>query len=74
MIGTAYKHAMATGAIALDLSVASPETSGNINLVSVRLNLSAAGGVALEFFTITINSATAPAYDTIIYSQDMSSI
>jgi len=70
---TKYKHAMATGAVAIAMSITPPKTSGNISLVSVRLHLSAVGGAA-ENFTITINSATAAAYDTIIYSQDMTAV
>lgn len=68
-----YKVARATGVVAIAMSLTSSKTSGNINLVSVRLNLSAVGGAA-ENFTITINSATAGVYDTIIYSQDMNAI
>jgi hypothetical protein len=39
----------------------------------VKLTLSAAGGVS-ENFTITVNSATAAAYDTVIFSQDMNAV
>ena len=70
---TKYKAHRATGAVAIASSLTPPKTSGNISLVSVRLNLSAVGGAA-ENFTITINSATAAVYDTIIYSQDMNAV
>lgn len=71
---TKYKVHRATGAVAISSSLTSPITNGNISLVSVRLNLSAVGGTADEKFTITINSNTAAAYDTIIYSQDMNAV
>lgn len=68
----AKKHLMATGAVAIASSLTPP--SGQIvYLDSVRLNLSAAGGAA-ENFTVTVNSATAAAYDTIIFSQDMNTV
>lgn len=61
----------ATGSAAIASSLTPPNTA--LLLVSVKLNLSATGGAA-ENFTITVNSATDAAYDTIIFSQDMNSI
>jgi hypothetical protein len=62
----------ATGAVAIASSLTPPTTTA-IEIICVKLNLSAAGGAA-ENFTITINSATAAAYDTIIFSQDMNAV
>jgi hypothetical protein len=70
MIGE-NKVTRATGAAAIALSLTPPKSS--LVLVSVKLNLSATGGAA-ENFTVTINSATAAAYDTIIFSQDMNTV
>jgi hypothetical protein len=63
--------ARATGAAAIALSVTPPDEA--IEIISVKLNLSAAGGAA-EDFTVTINSATAAVYDTIIFAQDMNAV
>ena len=60
----------ATGAAAIAETI-TPTTP--IELVSVRLNLSAAGGAA-ENFTVTIDSAAAAVYDTVIFSQDMNAV
>ena len=68
--GKAKPH-RATGSAAIASSL-SPETP--IVLVSVRMHLSAAGGTASENFTVTIDSATAAAYDTVIFSQDMNTV
>jgi hypothetical protein len=57
----------ATGAVAMASSLT---VTDNYLLTSVKLTLSAAGGAA-ENFTVTVNSATLAAYDTIIFSQDM---
>lgn len=68
--GKAKPH-RATGSAAISSSL-TPDTP--IVLVSVRLHLSAAGGTAAENFTVTINSAAAAAYDTVIFSQDMNTV
>lgn len=60
----------ATGAAAIASSLTPP---GPIELVCVKLNLSAAGGAA-ENFTVTVNSAAAAVYDTILFSQDMNTV
>jgi hypothetical protein len=60
----------ATGAAAIASSLTPP---GPIELVCVKLHLSAAGGAA-ENFTVTINSETAAAYDTLLFSQDMNTV
>ena len=66
----ALKIHRATGnaAIASTLEAARP-----INIVAVKLHLSAAGGAA-ENFTVTIDSATDAKYDTLLYSQDMTTV
>ena len=64
----ANKVFQATAKAPLAASLTPPDY--NIYLVCVKLHLSAVGGVA-EDFTVTINSATATAYDTLIFSQDM---
>ena len=60
----------ATGAAAIASSL-TPD--GPIELVSVKLHLSAAGGAA-ENFTVTINSVTSAVYDTVLFSQDMNTV
>lgn len=70
MIGE-NKRLQATGAVAIASSLTPPNSS--IVLISVKLNLSATGGAA-ENFTVTVNSATGAAYDTIIFSQDMNTV
>lgn len=57
----------ATGAAAIATSLT---PTAPIVLVCVKLHLDIAGGVA-ENFTVTINSATAAVYDTVLFSQDM---
>jgi len=56
-----------TGAAAMAESLT---PTGPMSVVSVKLHLSAAGGVS-ENFTITTNSVAAAAYDTLLFSQDM---
>lgn len=63
----------ATGSSAIASSLTPPAPSGALELVCVKLALSAAGG-ATEDFSITINSATAAVYDTVIFTQDMSAV
>jgi len=60
----------ATGSAAIAESLA---YDGPLELICVKLNLSAAGG-AVENFTVTVNSNTAAAYDTILLSQDMNTV
>jgi len=60
----------ATGSAAIAASLTPP---GPIELICVKLHLNAVGGAA-ENFTVTINSNTAAAYDTILYSQDMNAV
>ena len=60
----------ATGAAAIASSLT---PTGPIVLDSVKLHLSAAGGAA-ENFTVTINSITGAAYDTVLFSQDMNTV
>lgn len=67
---SANKVFPATGAAAI---AATLTPTGPIELVCVKLHLSAAGGTA-ENFTVTIDSATAAAYDTILFSQDMNTV
>ena len=57
----------ATGSAAIASSLI-PTTP--IVLDSVRLHLSAVGGL-VEDFTVTINSVTGAVYDTVLFSQDM---
>ena len=57
-------------------SVASPSVLANLNpgvdyrVLEIRVSLSAVGGVA-ENFTVTLDSATNPVYDNVLFSQDM---
>lgn len=60
----------ATGSAAIASTLTPP---GPIELVCVKLHLSAVGGAA-ENFTVTINSATLAAYDVVLYSQDMNAV
>jgi len=60
----------ATGAAAMASSLI---PTGTIYLESVKLHLDAAGGIA-ENFTVTINSATSAVYDTVIFSQVMTTV
>jgi len=60
----------ATGAAAIASSLT---PAGPIVLDCVKLHLSAAGGAA-ENFTVTINSETADVYDTVLFSQDMTTV
>ena len=66
----AYKVHRATGAVAIDSTLA---PGRQIELVCVKLHLSAAGGAA-EDFTVTIDSASAAVYDVVLFSQDMTSV
>lgn len=66
----ALKIHRATGALAIASTL---EATRPINLVAVKLHLSAAGGAA-EDFTVTIDSATDPVYDTVLFSQDMNTV
>ncbi len=70
MSSEALKIHRATGnaAIASTLQAARP-----IKIVAVKLHLSAAGG-AVENFTVTIDSATDPVYDVLLYSQAMNAV
>lgn len=61
----------ATGSAAIASSLTPPNTA--LELVAVKVHLSATGGVS-ENFTITVNSATDAVYDTEIFSQDMNTI
>lgn len=67
---SAKKVHRATGAAAIASSLT---PTGPIELVCVKLHLSAVGGAA-ENFTVTINSATAAAYDVELFSQDMTAV
>ena len=60
----------ATGSAAIASTLAATRP---INLVAVKLHLSAAGGAA-ENFTVKIDSATDAVYDTLLYSQDMTTV
>lgn len=64
------KRQQATGAAALAMSLT---PVGPLLLTSVKLNMDAVGGAA-ENFTVTVNSATAAVYDTILFSQDMNAV
>lgn len=64
------ERATGSAAIATSLSAAS---TGPIELVCVKLNMSATGGAA-ENFTVTVNAAAGAAYDTIIFAQDMNAV
>ena len=64
------KHHEATGAAAISSTLTPVKP---IRITSVRLHLSAVGGAA-ENFTVIINSATAPAYDVLLFSQDMTAV
>ena len=59
-----------TGSAVLAMSL-TPE--GPTSITSVKLHLSAAGGVT-ENFTVKINSVVAAAYDTVLFSQDMNAV
>ena len=62
----------ATGAAAIASSLT---PTGPIVLDSVKLHLSAVGGVVGAVnFTVTINSATDAKYDTKLFSQDMTAV
>jgi hypothetical protein len=61
----------ATGALAIATSLTPPTRP--IELICVKLHLSAAGGAA-ENFTVTINSATNAVYDVLLFSQDMTAV
>jgi len=61
-------RATGTAAIATSLT-----PTGPTELVCVKLHLSAAGGSA-ENFTVTVNSATDAVYDTVLFSQDMTTV
>ena len=64
------ERATGVGAIATSVTPARPS-----QLESVRLHLSAVGGaVGAVAFTVTINSLIAPAYDTLLFSQDMTTV
>jgi hypothetical protein len=58
----------ATGAAAIATSTA---LAAPFELISIRLHLSAAGTTA-EDFTVTLNDGTGAAYDTLLYSLDLS--
>lgn len=60
----------ATGAAAI-ASTLTPTTP--IELICVKLHLSAAGGAA-ENFTVTINSVASAVYDVVLFSQDMTAV
>jgi len=63
-------RATGAGVIAESVSVGYPFV-----LDSVKIHLSAFGGaVGAVDFTITINSVTGAAYDTLIYTQDMTAV
>jgi hypothetical protein len=71
MMGSeALKIHRATGNVAIASTLAATRP---INIVAVKLHLSAAGGAA-ENFTVTIDSATDPVYDTVLFSQDMTTV
>ena len=61
----------ATGAAAIALSLTPPDQA--IEIIAVKLALSAVGGAA-EDFTVTINSATLAAYDVVLFAQDMNAV
>ncbi len=63
----------AKGSAAIESSLEMPASNEAQEIVSVKLHLTETGGTA-ESFTVTINSATDPAYDTIIFSQDMNTV
>ena len=65
-----YKTHRATGALAIASTLA---PTAQIELVSIKLHLSAAGGAA-ENFTATVDSVTAGAYDVVLFSQDMTTV
>ena len=66
----AYKVHRATGNGAIASTLA---PGRQIELVCVKLHLSAAGGAA-EDFTVTIDSATDAVYDVVLFSQDMNAV
>ena len=61
----------ATGAAAIAFSITPPDQA--IEIIAVKLALSAAGGAA-ENFTVTVNSATLAAYDVVLFAQDMNAV
>ena len=64
------ERATGVGAIATSVTPTRPS-----QLESVRLHLSAVGGaVGAVAFTVTINSLAAAAYDTLLFSQDMTAV
>ena len=63
------KVARATGAAAIDLTIA---PGGRFQIENIRVHLSAAGTAG--DLTVTVDSGTAAAYDTVLLTQDMSSI
>jgi len=65
-----YIPQRATGSAAIATSLTCTDPA---ELICVKLNLSAAGGAA-ENFTITCNSAAGAAYDTVLFSQDMTTV
>ena len=68
MIANKVHRATGTAAIASTLA-----PGRQIELVCVKLHLSAAGGAA-ENFTVTIDSATNAVYDVVLFSQDMTTV
>lgn len=67
---SANKVLRVTGAAAI---AAALSEDGPIELVCVKLHLSANGG-AVENFTVTVDSASGSAYDTLLFSQDMNTV
>ena len=63
-------HVRATGALALSETFT---PAGEVELLSVRLHLSAAGGAA-ENYVITIDSGTATAYDVALSTSAMAAL
>jgi hypothetical protein len=71
-LATRIAKTVATGSAAIATSVLVP--AGQVyRVVSVALHLSAAPTTS-ENLTITLNSATAAAYDTLLYTLDPSSV
>ena len=63
----------ATGAAAIDQTLqVPPQGTHSIELISIRIHLSAAGGAAN--FTITQDSYLGAEYDTVLFTQDMTSV
>ena len=63
-------HVRATAAVALDATFT---PSGEVELLSVRLHLSAAGG-AVENFVIAVDSGTAANYDVVLSTTAMAAV